>query len=77
MGKLSRPWHGPFQIKSQEDPDVTVAAVCFPGDTLITVHHNMVPYYPNEFPAVYLWYGGKRKGKGKPPKWVEKLLHGK
>ena len=25
---------------------------------------------------MYLWYGGKRKGKGKPPKWVEKLLHG-
>ena len=26
---------------------------------------------------MYLWYGGKSKGKGKPPTWVEKLLHGK
>ena len=73
--KLSRPWHGPF--KSQEDPDVTVATVCFPGDAPIRVHHNRVPYCPKELPAVCLWYSGKRKGKGKLPNWVEKLLHGK
>ena len=31
---------------------------------------------PNEFPAGYFWYDGKRKGTVKPPKWVEKLLDG-
>ena len=74
MRKLFRRWHGPFRIKSREDPDVTVANVYFPGDAPIRVHQNRVAHCPREFPAGYFWYGGKRKGRGKPPKWVEKLL---
>ena len=29
---------------------------------------------PKEFPAGFYWYGGKRKGPGRPPKWVDRLL---
>jgi hypothetical protein len=29
---------------------------------------------PDGLSAGYYWYGNKRKGPGRPPKWVEKLL---
>ena len=29
---------------------------------------------PCEFPAGYYWCGGKRKGPGRPPKWVDMML---
>lgn len=29
---------------------------------------------PLKFPAGYYWYGGKHKGPGRPPKWVDQLL---
>jgi len=74
MRKLSRPWHGPFQIVSREDPDVTVSNVYFPSDAHIKVHQNRVSRCPEEFPAGYYWYGGKCKGSGAPPKWVDNLL---
>ena len=74
MRKLSRPWHGPFRIKSPEDPDVIVANVYFPGDAPIRGHQNRVTHCQKEFSAGYFWYGGKCKGRGKPPKWIEKLL---
>ena len=74
MRKLSRPWHGPFRVASREDPDLTVTNVYFPGDAPIKIHQNRVSHCPKEFPAGYFWYGGKRKGTGKPPRWVEELL---
>ena len=40
----------------------------------IKIHQNRVSHCPKEFPAGYFWYGGKRKGTGKPPRWVEELL---
>jgi len=39
------------------------------------VHQNRVSRCPDEFPAGYYWYGGKRKGTGAPPKWVDNLLN--
>ena len=38
MRELSRPWHGPFRIVSQSDPDVTVSNVYFSSDSHIKVH---------------------------------------
>ena len=70
MRQLSRPWYGPFQSVSQSNPDVTVSNVYFPSDSHIKVHQNRVSHCPDEFPAGYYWYGGKRKGTGAPPKWV-------
>ena len=29
---------------------------------------------PPDFPAGFYWYGEKRSGPGRPPKWVSKLL---
>ena len=29
---------------------------------------------PEGFPAGFYWYGGGRRGPGRPPKWVDKLL---
>ena len=75
MRKLSRPWHGPFRVVSREDPDITVSNVYFPNDTQIKVHQNRVSHCPKEFPAGYYWYGGKRKGTGAPPAWMDNLLN--
>lgn len=60
---------------SRNDPDITVSNVYFPNDTPIKVHQNRVSHCPKEFPAGYYWYGGKRKGTGAPPAWVDKLLN--
>ena len=30
---------------------------------------------PPEFPAGYFWYGNKRHGPGRPPKWVDLMLN--
>ena len=47
----------------------------FPSDSHIKVHQNRVSRCPDKFPAGYYWYGGKRKGTGTPPKWVDNLLN--
>ena len=31
---------------------------------------------PTRVPAGYYWYGGRRAGPGRPPKWVDALLQG-
>lgn len=46
MGKLSRPWHGPFQVVFWEDPDMTVMNIYFPGDAPIKLHQNQVSHCP-------------------------------
>ena len=72
--KLSRPWHGPYRITDEDDPDVTCVRVYHPQDSPIHVHQSRVCLCPEDFPAGYYWYGGKRKGPGRPPKWVGRLL---
>ena len=74
LRKLSRPWHGPYRIVQIQDPDVTVSKVYHPQHGEICVHQSRVCKCPIEFPAGYYWYGGKRKGPGRPPKWVDEFL---
>ena len=72
--KLSRSWHGPYRIQECRGPDVTASKVYFPEEAVIQVHQTRVCPCPTQFPPGYYWYGGKRRGPGRPPKWVDKLL---
>ena len=74
--KLSRPWRGPFRVVKRTDPDLTVTKVYAPEDGVIKIHQSRVTPCPPEFPAGYYWYGGRRAGPGRPPKWVDALLQG-
>ena len=72
--KLSRPWHGPYRIAEENDPDVTVVKVYFPEEGTIQVHKNRVCPCPPQIPTGFYWYGGNRKSPGKIPKWLQRLL---
>lgn len=50
--------------------------VYFSQDPSIQVHLSQVQCCPLDFPAGYYWYGSKRRGPGRPPKWVDQLLSG-
>lgn len=45
-----------------------------PQEGAIQVHQSRVCPCPSEFPAGYFWYGSKRRGPGRPPKWTEALM---
>ena len=75
LRKLSQPWHGPYQIISRDDPDVTVTKVYFPDDPPLKIHQLRIKNCPVSFPCGYYWYGSKRRRPGRPPKWVEKLMN--
>ena len=77
LRKLSKPWHGPYRIIEKRDPDVTAVKVYYPQHGQICVHQSCVCKCPVDFPGGYFWYGGKRKGPGRPPKWVDNFLHSK
>ena len=47
-----------------------------PEDGVIKIHQSRVTPCPPEFPSGYYWYGGRRAGPGRPPKWVDALLQG-
>lgn len=72
--KLSRPWHGPYRVLSKKDPNLTCGKVYFPQHGVLHVHQSRVCPVPAGFPAGYYWYGTKRKGPGRPPRWVDNLL---
>ena len=72
--KLSRPWHGPYRIVELTNTGVTCVKVYYPQEGKLHVHQSRVCVCPQEFPAGFYWYGGKRKGPGRPPKWVDCLL---
>ena len=74
LRKLSRPWHGPYRITANEQSDVCVTKVYFPQDKEIRVHLSRVKLCPPNFPAGFYWYGGKKRGPGHPPKWVEQMM---
>ena len=70
--KLSRPWHGPFRIISISDPDVLLTKVKtarrrFTSHVLKCAH----PKFPGGF---FFWYGGRRWGPGRPPRWVSEVM---
>ena len=72
--KLSRPWHGPYRVITVNDTNLTAAKVYFPREDTIKVHRARAKPCPEGFMAGYYWYGNKRKGPGRPPKWVENAL---
>ena len=72
--KLSRPWHGPYRVIRVDDPDVTVSKVYFAKDGQIQVHQSRVKSCPRHFPHGFYWYGSRRRGPGRPPKWVSQML---
>ena len=72
--KLARPWHGPYRVVQNDSPDMTCLKVYFPQHGTIQIHQSRVCRCPLQFPAGYFWYGGRRKGPGRPPKWVDTLL---
>ena len=74
--KLSCPWHGPYRIVGRHDPDVTVVKVYAPQDGQLQVHQTRVAHCPPELPCGFFWYGNRRAGPGRLPKWVEQLLQG-
>ena len=69
--KLSRPWHGPYQILKCDDPNLIVLKVYFPEHEAIQIHQTRVKPCPMGFPADYYWYGQRRHGPGRPPQWLE------
>lgn len=70
----TRSWPGPYRIVDRTDHDVTCAKVYHPQDGSIRVHQSRICRCLADFPASYYWYGGKWKGPGFPPKWVDCLL---
>ena len=72
LRKLSRPWHGPYRIEHCDGPDATVIKVYFPQDGRIQVHQTRIQHCP-DIPAGFYWYGGKRSGPGRPPKWTNNV----
>ncbi len=74
LRKLSRRWYGPFWILTVEDPDVVLTKVFFPQDDQIRGHQTRrVQPYSSQLPVGFYWYGPKRCGPGRPPKWVDRL----
>ena len=63
--KLSHPWHGPYQIISRDDPDITVTKNYFPDDPSIQIYQSRVQHCPS-FPTEFYWYGTKRSKPGRP-----------
>ena len=72
--KLSHPWHGPYRIISQEDPDITVTKIYFPDDPPLQVHQSRVQHHPPSLPSEFYWYGAKRSRSGRPSKKILKQL---
>lgn len=56
------------------DIDITAILIYFPEDGSIKVHQSRVSPCPVGFPAGYYWYGGKKQGPSRPPKWLERVL---
>lgn len=54
--------------------NVSVTKIYFPQDKTMQVHQMRVCHYPSSWPAGYYCYGGKRRGPGCLPKWVDQLL---
>jgi len=76
LRKLSRPWHGPYRVTACNETNVTAVKVYYPREDAIQVHQLRVKPCPPGFPAGFYWYGAKRKGPGRPPRWVEDVLAG-
>ena len=74
LRKLSRPWHGPYRVISIDDPDIILSKIYYPQHDPIKVHQSRVKHCPPDLSAGLFWYGSRRSGPGRPPKWTEKLV---
>ena len=72
--KSSRPWHGPYCIISQDDPDITAKKIFFPDDPPIQVHQSRVMKCLPGFPSEFYWYGARRAKPGRPSKKLQEQL---
>ena len=77
LRKLSRPWHGPYRVTSCNETNVTAVKVYFPREDPIHVHQLRVKPCPLGFTAGFYWYGSRRRGPGRPPRWVQDVLSGR
>ena len=48
--------------------------VYLPQEGSIQVHAQRVTKCPPNFPSGYYWYGNRRKGPGRPPKWLDRMM---
>ena len=71
--KLSHPWHGPYRVTSIDNQNATAIKVYFPQEDALHVHLSRVCPVPCDFPAGYYWYGGSRRGPGRPPEWIDSI----
>ena len=74
MRKLLQLRLGNYRIVARDDPDVTVKKIYFPDDPQIQIHLSRVQPHPSSFPQGFFWYGRKRSGPGRLPKWIKKRL---
>ena len=51
--KLSQPWHGPYRITEENDPNVMAVKGYFPEEGTIQVHKNPVCPCPPQIPTGY------------------------
>ena len=72
--KLSRPWHGPYRVISSDETGISALKVYAPHEKEIRVHQSRVTVCAPGLPAGWYWYGDRRSGPGRPPKWVDRLL---
>ena len=77
LRKLSRLWHGPYRVRTCNDTNLTATKVYFPLQEPVHVPQNRAKPCPEDFTPGYYWYGGRRRGPGHPPRWVEDILAGK
>ena len=75
--KLSRSWHGPYRIELVSSTGVVAVKVYFPQEGSIQVHAQRVTQCPANFPSGYYWYRNRRKGPGRPPKWLDRMMTSK
>jgi len=64
--KLSRPWNGPYRITTVNGPGESVSKIYYPEFKFTNLALSFVQ-------QTFFWYGGKRRGPGCPPKWVEQV----
>ena len=63
-------------MTSFNETNVTAVKVYFPLEESIQVHQTRVKPCPDGFTPGYHWYGGRRRGPGRPLRWVQVVLSG-
>ena len=61
-------------MKESSDTGVTAVKIYFPEQDPIRVHQSRVSHCPEGFPPGWFWYGDRRSGPERPPRWIEQVL---